>query len=57
MLALFALWVVARSAGEPELAEPTPFDFAGGYPVPPMPGQRLPEQADVVHAEAERTDA
>ncbi|WP_298129580.1 NADH-quinone oxidoreductase subunit NuoH [Micropruina sp.] len=58
VLALFALWWWLDRQPEPELAEPTPFDpFAGGYPVPPMPGQRLPEQADVVHAEAERTDA
>ena len=33
--------------------------FEGGYPVPPMPGQTLPELADVVPAkpEPERTDA
>lgn len=30
-----------------------PFDaFAGGYPVPPMPGQSLPELAGVVHGHA-----
>lgn len=34
--------------------EDEPFDaFAGGYPVPPMPGQALPEMAGVVHSTAE----
>lgn len=34
-----------------------PFDpFAGGYPVPPMPGQRLPEMAGVVAASVTETD-
>ena len=34
-----------------------PFDaFAGGYPVPPMPGQTLPELADVVHGTTETDD-
>ncbi len=34
---------------EPEEAEPEVFDaFAGGYPVPPMPGQKLPELAEAV---------
>ena len=33
-----------------------PFDaFAGGYPVPPLPGQTLPELADVVVGQAEAT--
>lgn len=40
--------------------EPAPIDddpdaefdaFAGGYPVPPMPGQRLPEMAAVLHSD------
>ncbi len=58
VLALFALWWWLDREPEPEVAEETPFDpFAGGYPVPPMPGQRLPEQADVVAAESERMDA
>ena len=58
VLGLFALWWWLDREPEPEVPEETPFDpFAGGYPVPPMPGQRLPEQVDVVHAEAERTDA
>ncbi len=36
-----------------ELDEDEPFDaFAGGYPVPPMPGQRLPEMAAVVRSTA-----
>lgn len=34
---------------EEEVEGGEPFDaFAGGYPVPPMPGQTLPELADVV---------
>lgn len=34
--------------------EPEPFDpFAGGYPVPPRPGQKLPELAGVVAAQSE----
>ena len=34
-----------------------PFDAcAGGYPVPPMPGQTLPELADVVHGTTETDD-
>lgn len=58
VLGLFALWWWLDREPEPEVPEETTFDpFAGGYPVPPMPGQRLPEQVDVVHAEAERTDA
>lgn len=33
-----------------------PFDaFAGGYPVPPLPGQTLPELADVVRSTTEPT--
>ena len=48
--------------GSPEKVEPlaeeddgTPFDaFAGGYPVPPMPGQRLPELAGVVPGTADQ---
>ncbi len=40
---------------EPEPAIDTgPFDaFAGGYPVPPMPGQVLPELQDVIPSTAE----
>ncbi len=38
-------------------AEPAPFDaFAGGYPVPPMPGQQLPELATVITADQQQTD-
>ncbi len=43
------LFVGDRQAVEPEPAPDEPFDaFAGGYPVPPMPGQVLPELAGVV---------
>ncbi|MFT4297476.1 MAG: NADH-quinone oxidoreductase subunit NuoH [Micropruina sp.] len=56
VIALFALWWLLDREPEPEPESTAAFDpFAGGYPVPPMPGQRLPEQADVLHAEAERT--
>jgi NADH-quinone oxidoreductase subunit H len=58
----FGLWWVLDR--EPEPAEPEPagvFDaFSGGFPVPPMPGQSLPELADVVDSttqENERVDA
>lgn len=52
LLALAALWFLLDREPEPE---PQPksktFDaFAGGYPVPPMPGEKLPELADVVPA-------
>ena len=61
VLALFALWWLLDRAPEPIPDEPVgAFDaFAGGYPVPPMPGQKLSELADVVpaHLDAERTDA
>ncbi|MEA4943750.1 MAG: NADH-quinone oxidoreductase subunit NuoH [Propionicimonas sp.] len=43
---------------EPEPAPDGPFDaFAGGYPVPPMPGQVLPELADVVASTIEPAEA
>ncbi|MBK8445372.1 MAG: NADH-quinone oxidoreductase subunit NuoH [Micropruina sp.] len=61
VLALFAIWWLLDREPEPdELTDTGPFDaFAGGYPVPPMPGQTLPELADVVPSklDAERTDA
>ena len=58
VVALFALWWLLDREPVPEIPEEVAFDpFAGGYPVPPMPGQKLPEQADVVSAEPERTDA
>jgi NADH-quinone oxidoreductase subunit H len=37
-----------RGKGQPETETQEEFDaFAGGYPVPPMPGQRLPEETTV----------
>ncbi len=61
VVALFALWWLLDREPEPYEEQPAgAFDaFAGGYPVPPMPGQKLPELADVVPArvDAERTDA
>ncbi len=59
VLALFGLWYWLDRVPEAVEEPPGEFDaFAGGYPVPPMPGQKLPEMADVVPAstEAERTD-
>jgi NADH-quinone oxidoreductase subunit H len=55
LLVLLALTFVGGKEKEAEEPEPVAaFDaFAGGYPVPPMPGQQLPELADVVPAEAE----
>ena len=45
--------------GDEKKPEPEPageFDaFAGGYPVPPMKGQELPELAQVLPGDAERT--
>lgn len=60
LAALFGFWILASKrredleppeVDEAELAakEPKPYDpYAGGYPVPPMPGQTLPELAGVV---------
>jgi NADH-quinone oxidoreductase subunit H len=37
-----ATFVWPEHKGEAESAEPAPFDpFAGGHPVPPLPGQEL----------------
>lgn len=46
------LFIPGKPEPEPE-PEPEYFDaFAGGYPVPPMPGQVLPELADLISADA-----
>lgn len=49
-LALLAFIFFGGNDEEPQRAAPdSEFDaFAGGYPVPPMPGQQLPELAGVV---------
>ena len=55
LLGLIAMMLLGGKAEEelPVVPEPGPFDaFAGGYPVPPMPGQHLPELAEVVRAAA-----
>jgi NADH-quinone oxidoreductase subunit H len=50
---LFAFFIALSLVGErraekPEAEPEEEFDaFAGGYPVPPMPGQRLPEETTV----------
>lgn len=47
----------AAEEAEAEARAAEPFDpFAGGYPVPPMPGQSLPEMADVVAGSSEIAD-
>ncbi len=55
LLATLALLFIGdREPEKPGPAADEPFDaFAGGYPVPPMPGQVLPELAGVVSATAE----
>ena len=41
---LLATLLLPEGKRDEEADEEPPFDpFAGGYPVPPMPGQRLPE--------------
>ncbi len=54
LLAIVAVLFIGEKP-EPELEpEPEAFDaFAGGYPVPPMPGQALPELQDVIPSTAE----
>ncbi|HOC12812.1 MAG TPA: NADH-quinone oxidoreductase subunit NuoH [Propionicimonas sp.] len=53
LLVAFMLWSPSAEP-EPEPASQGEFDaFAGGYPVPPMPGQVLPELQDVVASTAE----
>jgi NADH-quinone oxidoreductase subunit H len=61
IVAAVVVGLLLLTAFIPEKAQPEPaprpaeFDaFAGGYPVPPMPGQRLPE--DVVTVPAEPAD-
>jgi NADH-quinone oxidoreductase subunit H len=58
ILAAVAAVLILLTAFVPEKREPEPepmsgeFDaFAGGYPVPPMPGQRLPEAVVTVPAD------
>jgi NADH-quinone oxidoreductase subunit H len=58
ILAAVAAVLILLTAFIPERQEPEPdpisgeFDaFAGGYPVPPMPGQRLPEAVVTVPAD------
>ncbi|MEE9965779.1 MAG: NADH-quinone oxidoreductase subunit NuoH [Propionicimonas sp.] len=54
-VAVFAvILIVDRPAAEVEAPVEGPFDaFAGGFPVPPMPGQVLPELSGVVASTAE----
>ncbi len=56
-----AVFVVVMIGDKPEPDPPEipvgEFDaFAGGYPVPPMPGQVLPELSDVISATADDDD-
>ncbi|HUW16816.1 MAG TPA: NADH-quinone oxidoreductase subunit NuoH [Actinomycetes bacterium] len=52
LLVISVIWDMAasrRSASSEEPAEPAAFDpFAGGYPVPPLPGQHLPGERPTV---------
>ncbi|OYO18378.1 NADH-quinone oxidoreductase subunit H [Enemella dayhoffiae] len=58
VVTLVTWWLVVANREEREAAEEAdeldegPFDpFAGGYPVPPLAGQQLPEQAGLVEGE------
>ncbi len=43
LMAILLLIPSRKAPPEPEAEEPVPFDaYAGGYPVPPLPGQQLP---------------
>jgi NADH-quinone oxidoreductase subunit H len=54
---LLTAFIPERKDPAPE-AGPTEFDaFAGGYPVPPMPGQRLPESVVTVPADSDDHDS
>ena len=56
LVVTIGLMFIGDKEPEPEPVADEPFDaFAGGYPVPPMPGQVLPELAGVVSATAEAT--
>ena len=52
LLGLVVVFLVGgREVEEPPAVDTRPFDaFASGYPVPPMPGQQLPELAGVLSA-------
>jgi len=54
-LAFLAIWFMGSPEEAPAAVDrDEPFDaFAGGYPVPPQPGQALPEFADMVPGSAE----
>ncbi|GAB3989584.1 NADH-quinone oxidoreductase subunit NuoH [Nocardioides marmoraquaticus] len=55
LLVLALVFVPEKSAGDDDV-EAEPFDaFAGGYPVPPMPGQELPS-SEMVSTTTTRTD-
>jgi NADH-quinone oxidoreductase subunit H len=54
VLAIAGILFVGEKPAPEEVADTGPFDaFAGGYPVPPMPGQVLPELQDVIPSTAE----
>lgn len=56
VLGLIAFIMFGGSAKTPPKAEPALFDaFAGGYPVPPLPGQKLPSSYDVVDSAADES--
>ncbi len=54
LMAIVAVMFIGEKPVPEEEPPPEVFDaFAGGYPVPPMPGQVLPEMQDVVPSTAE----
>mgnify|MGYP000936438366 FL=1 len=58
LLAILAILFIGEKPQPEAEPEPTAFDaFAGGYPVPPMPGQVLPELQGVVTSTAEAPQA
>jgi NADH-quinone oxidoreductase subunit H len=58
LAAILAIGFLGETSEEPEEEPVGEFDaFAGGYPVPPMPGQVLPELTGVVTSTAEADQA
>ena len=58
LIAVVLLGGNGKVEGMADVEHDEPFDaFSGGYPVPPMPGQALPELADVVAGSTETDQA
>ena len=57
LIAVALLFLGDKQVPEPDPDPDEPFDaFAGGYPVPPMPGQVLPELAGVLSSAAQAAE-